>query len=190
MIWSKTHHSSSKIGGTHEKYFVWTPSLGFGHPILVILSLKKRVMKPKNKNRFHLFSNLIIHDSVALPWIGCLSGPFDQCIVPSTLCYDRWSWDLIHYTVLWNFFPQKFPSSHFPLSTSHHFHFPIDIPSELAPWHHSLWTRPEKWVRVWRTTPHQSSEPSLNLHRRVYLSVIVSIPFSPFPRCNIISQVQ
>ena len=34
-------YSSSKIGGTHEKHFVWTPSLGFGHPILVILSLKK-----------------------------------------------------------------------------------------------------------------------------------------------------
>ena len=24
-----------------QKNFVWTPSLGFGHPILVILSLKK-----------------------------------------------------------------------------------------------------------------------------------------------------
>ena len=53
----------------------------------------------------------------------------------------------IHYTVLWNFFPQKFPSSHFPLSTSHHFHFPIDIPSELAPWHHSLCSKIEPGLR-------------------------------------------
>ena len=52
------------------------------------------------------------------------------------------------------------------------------------------WTRPEKWVRVWRTAPHRSSEPSLNLHRRVHLSVVVSIPLSPEPSCNIISQVQ
>ena len=53
----------------------------------------------------------------------------------------------IHYTVLWNFFPQKFPSSHFPLSTLHHFHFPIDIPSELAPWHHSLCSKIEPGLR-------------------------------------------
>ena len=51
------------------------------------------------------------------------------------------------HTVLWNFFPQKFPSSYFPLSTSHHFHFLIDIPSELAPWHHSPCSKTEPGLR-------------------------------------------
>ena len=105
----------------------------------------------------------------------------------------------IHYTQ----FSEIFFHKNFPLLTSL-----FSLPSlNLAPfslpcWHSQRassmapqsmfedWTRPEKWVRVWRTAPHRSSEPGLNLHRRVHLSVVVSIPLSPFPSCNIISQVQ
>ena len=60
VIWSCFHHSSSKIGGTHRKHFVWTH-----HSYLVIQfwwfhHSKKWVMRRENENRFHLFSSLKI----------------------------------------------------------------------------------------------------------------------------------
>ena len=195
VIWSKIHHSSSKIGGTHEKHFVWTPSLGFGHPVLVILSLKKlsdETQKWKQISLVFKFDH---------PWLsGSSVNRLPQwalrtvhCPISTQHSYDRWSWNLIHFSSS-KFFSSKI--SLFSLPSLNLFSFSLPYwhsqrASSMAP--QSMfedWTRPEKWVCVWRTTPHRSSEPGLNLHRWVYLSVIVSIPLSPFPRCNIISQVQ
>ena len=88
------------------------------------------------------------------------------------------------HTILWNFFPQKFPSSHFPLSTSHHFHFPVDIPSELSPWHHSPCSKTEPGLRsesvfeeqhlIEALNQPESSPASSPLRRRVYTSLSLS----------------
>ena len=67
-----------------------------------------------------------------------------------TVGTERWT---LHYAQFSeNFFstkisPFSLPSSHFPLSTSHHFHFPVDIPSELAPWHRSPCSTTEPGLR-------------------------------------------
>ena len=179
---------------------------GLHHSVLVTLfwwfyHSKIWVMRHKKKKQVSIVFNF--HH----PWFsGIFVNRVHQwapraVLCPITLCYDRWNWALntTLRTVLWNFFFHK----NFPLLTSL-----FSLPSlNLAPfslpcWHSQRassmapqsmfedWTRPEKWVRVWRTAPHRSSEPSLNLHRRVHLSIVVSIPLSPFPSCNIISQVQ
>ena len=170
MIWFKTHHSSSKIGGTHEKNVVWTPSLCFGDSIT-----QKSEWWSKKKKQVSIVFNF------GHPWFSGISvnrvhqwAP-RAVLCPITLCYDRWNWALntTLRTVLWKFFFHK----NFPLLTSL-----FSLPSlNLAPfslpcWHSQRassmapqsmfedWTRPEKWVRVWRTSPHRSSEPGLNLH--------------------------
>ena len=67
-----------------------------------------------------------------------------------TVGTERWT---LHYAQFSEIFfstkisPFSLPSSHFPLSTSHHFHFPVDIPSELAPWHRSPCSKTEPGLR-------------------------------------------
>ena len=64
VIWSCFHHPSSKICGTHGKHFVWTPSLMFSHPVLVILSLKK--LSDEDQKWKHIFFVFKTHH----PWLS------------------------------------------------------------------------------------------------------------------------
>ena len=113
VIWLCFHHSSSKICGTHEKFFVWTPSLCFGHPVLVILSLKK--LSDEYQKWKHIFLVFKTHH----PWlsgsfvISCLSGAHST----SDLSHlsNRWSLLPCYSAFARKIFPKKFPSSHFPL---------------------------------------------------------------------------
>ena len=136
---------------------IWSP--GFGDPI----TQKIEWWRPKMKTHFPCFQD----SSPMTQWQFCnkLSqwGPFNQWIVPSI-----WPLELLpcYSAFVRKIFPKKFPSSHFPLI------FTSILTSQqgrsMAP--QSVfedWTRPEKIVRVWRTTPHRSSELGRNLHRRV-----------------------
>ena len=101
----------------------------------------------------------------------------------------------IHYTQFSEFFfPQKFPSSHFPLSTSHHLHFPIHIPSELAPWHHSPCSKTERGLRSESVFEEQCLIEALNQawiftgeSTSPSLCPYLSLPFPIailYPRCS------
>ena len=178
VIWSKIHHFSSKIGGTHEKYFVWTPSLGFGHPILVILSLKKlsdEAQKWKHISLVFKFDHPRLSGTSvnrlpqwALRPVHC---PINTMLWPLELRPDTLHSSLKIFSTKISLF--SLPSLNLA---------PFSLPYWHSQWASSMepqsvfedWTRPEKWVRVWRTTPHRSSELGLNLHRRVHLSVIMS----------------
>ena len=96
VIWFCFHHSSSKICGTHRKFFVWIPSLIFGHPVLVIQSLKK--LSDEEQKWKHNFLVFKTHH----PW---LSGSF----VISCLGGAHSTSELSHLSDRWSFFPVTLP---------------------------------------------------------------------------------
>ena len=95
---------------------------------------------------------------------------------------------LCSISILLKDFAENFPSSHFPLSVSSHFHFPLhhQRASSMAPqfviealnqaWEGHCVLKNNAWSKHW--TRPESSPTSLPS------SVIVSIPLSPSPKCN------
>ena len=147
VIWSCFHHSWSKTDEAHRKHLVWTPWLMFGDPVLVILLLKK--LSDEEGKWKHISPVFKTHH----PWLsGNLVNKLSQWAPSPMHCPIHLRLVMIvGASPVTLHFSENFLLKIFPFLTS--FSQPLLIftsfliPNELAPWHHSPYSKTKPGLR-------------------------------------------